>query len=547
METVAVPVDAERPRARSIRELLRAPALWLSLASLAVSLRLLQWARLDLVMDDSFIYFRYARNLARGFGPVFNPGERVEGYTSFLWIALLAVGDFFGIDLSLFAGLLNLAATLGTIWLLYRFTRLLAPAASRWVWLLPSLIFSVGATQARYVGAGMETPIYVLLVAWSVYLYLAGKAPRWVGLAFSLTTLMRPEAVLYLTVVLLYELVAGEGESFGQRFRRAFSIGLWWAAVYLPYFGLRWAYYGYFLPNTFYAKVGSAGSTLLARGLKLLAQTTRETSLELPAALALLGVLFGRGRARFLAGAMVVVTVAYFLSVGGDFLLLFGPRFLLPAYPALLVLAALALARLAELPRPRRLGPALAATLALALAVNAAWLSWPRGSDRLELLAAVEHGWIEVGRWLAANSPPDATFAVGAAGAMPFFSDRTTIDMLGLNDLHIAHRSMPVGWGYPGHEKFDTGYILERKPDFLVFLRLDKQGEPILIGDWKEYKERVLAAYQVVALALSIPNRKGLPWIVETSEATPELRAQGYVVAVLKRRDLLEKTPATKP
>jgi len=33
-------------------------------------------------VDDPFITFRYARNLLAGLGPVFNPGEHVEGFTS---------------------------------------------------------------------------------------------------------------------------------------------------------------------------------------------------------------------------------------------------------------------------------------------------------------------------------------------------------------------------------------------------------------------------------------------------------------------------------
>ncbi|MFH0792763.1 MAG: hypothetical protein V2A74_01885, partial [bacterium] len=42
-------------------------------------------------IDDSYISARYARNLASGFGPVFNAGERVEGYTNFLWVVMLGV------------------------------------------------------------------------------------------------------------------------------------------------------------------------------------------------------------------------------------------------------------------------------------------------------------------------------------------------------------------------------------------------------------------------------------------------------------------------
>ena len=51
----------------------------------------------DFWLDDAFITFRYARNVAAGLGAVFNPGEAVEGYTSFLWMlicsAFFALGD----------------------------------------------------------------------------------------------------------------------------------------------------------------------------------------------------------------------------------------------------------------------------------------------------------------------------------------------------------------------------------------------------------------------------------------------------------------------
>ena len=43
------------------------------------------------VCDDSLISLQYARNVARGLGFVFNPGERVEGFTNFLWVTVLAL------------------------------------------------------------------------------------------------------------------------------------------------------------------------------------------------------------------------------------------------------------------------------------------------------------------------------------------------------------------------------------------------------------------------------------------------------------------------
>ena len=56
-----------------------------------LSILAIQIWRYWFICDDAFISFRYARNLATGHGLVFNPGfERVEGYTNFLWVLMLA-------------------------------------------------------------------------------------------------------------------------------------------------------------------------------------------------------------------------------------------------------------------------------------------------------------------------------------------------------------------------------------------------------------------------------------------------------------------------
>jgi len=60
------------------------------------------------VQEDAFISFRYASNLIQGHGLVYNVGERVEGYTNFLWTLLLAGGMALGADpvpLSRFLGI----------------------------------------------------------------------------------------------------------------------------------------------------------------------------------------------------------------------------------------------------------------------------------------------------------------------------------------------------------------------------------------------------------------------------------------------------------
>ena len=53
--------------------------------------------RIAWLADDSFVSFRYAWNLVRGHGLVYNAGERVEGYSNLLWTLLMAGGMSLGV------------------------------------------------------------------------------------------------------------------------------------------------------------------------------------------------------------------------------------------------------------------------------------------------------------------------------------------------------------------------------------------------------------------------------------------------------------------
>src|SRR4029077_7827665 len=54
--------------------------------------RVLMLIQTPAAAEDSFITFRYARNLASGHGLVYNPGEHVMGFTSPLWTVWSALG-----------------------------------------------------------------------------------------------------------------------------------------------------------------------------------------------------------------------------------------------------------------------------------------------------------------------------------------------------------------------------------------------------------------------------------------------------------------------
>jgi len=74
-------------------------------------------------VDDAYIAYRYAAHWAGGQGIVYNPGQRIEGYTDFLWVALLAGGVQLGVIPEIGGralGLLSLLSWLGALAVAFR-------------------------------------------------------------------------------------------------------------------------------------------------------------------------------------------------------------------------------------------------------------------------------------------------------------------------------------------------------------------------------------------------------------------------------------------
>ena len=113
-------------------------------------------------IDDDFISYRYALHWAQGHGPVYNLGERVEGYTNFLWVAILAGFIKLHADPVLASKIIGLLTGIGTIVFLFNLGQRIRPG-SLFVALSPLLtalhwIFAVNTVN------GLETPLHAFFM-----------------------------------------------------------------------------------------------------------------------------------------------------------------------------------------------------------------------------------------------------------------------------------------------------------------------------------------------------------------------------------------------
>lgn len=441
-------------------------------------------------VDDAFILLRYAENLAAGHGPVFNLGERVEGFTSpamvglealllrggvepLLWVKVLGIGW----------GLVLLGATLGL-------TRELS--GSRGASVLAGLLVALHTGVAVACVNGLETAPFAALVALGLSFHVRARSPRdeaLAGLALALAILFRLEGGLPLVFI---------GASALWRWRRAPDRWRRWSALALPTLVLvvpvlayKAAWFGSLTPNTLLAKVPRDATGRLASGLDYLAQygTAHQGYLALLA----VWVLAVKADRRFLLLALLGTTWAgYIASVGGDWIPHF--RFLIPLVPMASTALASAFFLLWKLmgERMRRGVPLARAGLALLAAAALLPSTVLQGQGAL---AAIQDDTVvslrtrePLGPWLLSVGGPDSSVAMLDVGAVAYGSGLRVIDTGGLTDVRVAKLIHESHGTYRGYLFFPDSagaqqvarVVLEDRPTFVVLLL---SGElPWLLG-----------------------------------------------------------------
>src|SRR5690606_37237899 len=115
-------------------------------------------------IDDAYIAFRFAENLATEQGLRFNVGGTlVEGFTSPAWVVMSALGIMAGLDPMVVAKVAGLMSGIALIVLSWRFTKLVRGRTDGWN-LLPPLLIATNAHVAFWAMQGMETLLHAAAV-----------------------------------------------------------------------------------------------------------------------------------------------------------------------------------------------------------------------------------------------------------------------------------------------------------------------------------------------------------------------------------------------
>jgi hypothetical protein len=441
------------------------------------------WMYRNFLIDDPFISFRYIQQWINGNGLVYNIGERVEGYSNFLWIVVLTPFALAGIDLLTAAKATGFVLSLLTLVLTMVITR-----SWRFPFVAP-LLLAVSAPFAVWSVGALETPLFTLLflVCVVVFVHEEEQQKGWgSGSLFGLLALTRPEGLFiagFTVLFRLWRLIVAR--SFPQRQDWLRAAGL--LLLVAPYFLWRFSYYGYLLPNTVYAKSMGFHARAWVESFYYLGESLTIIGGFWGVALLLVFVIADRERS-LLERYLLLNVVAYTLFIiigGGDWMPL--QRFLAHMLPLIFLLVHRGFIRLqAVLPGSRRL--ILVSLLVLGQAGYLLFLSLDK-----QLVEGVP-GTVQERMnspkiaYLQEHVEPGDTIALVNAGLVYHLPlEVRAVDMVGLTDEHIAHLS-PVfpsglfGQG-DGFGKWDVDYVLAQHPRYVEGSRSTFTGSKLLEQD----------------------------------------------------------------
>jgi len=433
------------------------------------------WLFRTFFVDDAFITFRYVRQFVAGNGLVYNIGERVEGYSNFLWVMLLALPHALGADLITTARALSAALGVGCLLLTYSLARSLPYPV-----LAPIMLAAAGPFGAWMMG-GLETTLFAFLLTASVAAFIYEEERRRggaSGMLFGLLALARPEGAMFFALAMGFRawrlLNAGPARLASIELRDWLRLA-GFAVLFVPHFLWRLSYYGYPLPNTVYAKSMGLHPRALIEGVYYLFDGLTTLGgpllLLLPAIILLAQVLDFRHR---FISACCAAYLLFSMVGGGDWMPMH--RFWVHILPLLTALVHAGIIKLAELITPRHawltcVGVALAQSAFLYFGALNAFLNSSAGGVGQN--DASLHDASPAVEYLRQRWQPGDVVAVSDAGEIAYRLplQARVVDMFGLADAHIAHLNPQFPSGLLGRGdafgKWDVDYVLAQNPRFV--------------------------------------------------------------------------------
>lgn len=524
--------------------------------SLAASALLWLHAQLyrDFLSDDALISMRYSERLLEGKGLTWTEGIPVEGYSNLLWVLLTAGLGALGIDLIDAVRLLGFACNVSVIFaLMYLFNHLKHPQVSIVPLAIAQLFWVLSGSTAVWTMGGLEQPLVAAGLVWAIALLIPALQKPEIDFhaivlaAFGLTVvvLTRPDGPLFTVCACIVWWLARPKNKLN--FLAGLMLGAIPFVAFAGQMGFRLAYYGDWVPNTAHVKVVFSNSRFVSGATYVIdALATTRPFLEF----LLVGCALAFYHKRHTLALTIILVPAfawlvYIGSVGGDIFPAFRHGLLIYGLMSL----ALVIVASQMMPGLGRIAPTGLQWALVALCFVPFWVIQVQHPQNKEAFYEKwEWDGQAVGETLkAAFEEQQPLYAITAAGTLPYFSKLPVLDMLGLNDHHIA-RNPPdnFGEGELGHDLGDGEYVLSRKPALISFCGPYGSLEPCrLSGQQMVEMQEFKKLYQPLFIDIKPTNGRedftNIQWIrwqdspIGLTIENQEIRLPAYLGAVTEK------------
>jgi hypothetical protein len=442
--------------------------------------------------DDSLITFRYAENIASGKGFVYNEGERVLGTSTPLYTLLLALLVKLGLPIRWMARIINIGADCLTGTIIFLFLRKFKIGVATFA----ALFYVLFPRVVVWSVSGMETSLYVLFIALSLYFYHKEDFGL-TSLFLGLTILTRMDGIILGLAVLV---------DFVRRYKKVpVKIVLGSFAVVLPWLIFSFVYFGSPIPNSVAGKKALYGDTMWETPKwKIFWEFLfLKTKIGWPLlALSLAGVYRVLTRVKSY-GILVLWTFLYLL-----FFFFSETKihmwYYVPFYLGYLSLAALGLGlffekaegilrKMLELSKHgKRILPSLkilGIAFLSALCILAGLIYFRQMKHTFKAIAAeqlaLEGIHKQIGLWLLENTQPNDMICAEDIGYMGYYSNRHILDQDGL----VSPQAIPFN-----KNRNRLGLLEKYKPAYFVIGFAGPYFSQVIQSDWfkNNYKKQAI-------------------------------------------------------
>ena len=403
------------------------------------------------IYDDSFIIYRYAENLAMGYGFSWNyDGIAEAGFTSYLHTLVIGGAIKLGLDPILFSKILTIISGVVTITIVGFILREFTEKKFDY-YFLPSLALAFIPAFGIHSVSGMETIFYVMFFVLSTYTYtvfLRTNNSKHLAITISfllITSFTRYEAGLLCVGIILHQIYLKKFLKYETSLK---TIGFFFIPIFFIGSILLWNnfYLEQLFPNPFYQKSTSEISDLF-RNLDSMASAIVLVIVHVfLIAVSFKEIIRNKQSSYILIQIFVILVPFLFISQWGNFLF----RYYIPIFPLILALSFFSFYFLKPKIIQGQKHPKFIILLAIAVVIFSTVPSnWEVSDFAISFSNSMESTHIKIGKILGNYSElkHNTIATVVDAGAVPYYSQWRVYDFT-FNDRHYSKYGFSADYFY---------------------------------------------------------------------------------------------------